>query len=54
MSEVPLYTCWFYGWQFSMSEVTLKTWCVQGYLAHKNPPLLGPYSRTIPGDLWRS
>ena len=28
---------------------------VQGYLAHKNPPpLLGPYSRTIPRVLWWS
>ena len=27
---------------------------VQGYLAHKNPPPLGPYSRTMPRALWQS
>ena len=28
---------------------------LQGYLAHKkHPPLLGPYSRTIPRVLWWS
>ena len=24
----------------------------QGYLAHKNPPPVGPYSSPAPGDLW--
>ena len=24
----------------------------QGYLAHKNPPLVGPYSSSMPRDLW--
>jgi hypothetical protein len=27
---------------------------VQGYLAHKKHPLLGPYGRAIPRDLWWS
>ena len=27
---------------------------LQGYLAHKNPPLLGPFSRPIPRALWWS
>ena len=27
--------------------------CVQGYLAHNNPPTtVGPYSSPIRGDLW--
>ena len=25
---------------------------LQGYLAHKNPPPLGPYRRTMPRALW--
>ena len=27
---------------------------VQGHLAYKKPPPLGPYSKTMPGALWGS
>jgi len=30
------------------------TFALQGYLAHKNPPLVGPYSSPMPRDLWWS
>ena len=28
--------------------------CLQGYLAHENPPPLGTYSRPVPRTLWRN
>ena len=29
-----------------------RGYTLQEYLAHKTPPPVGPYSRTMPGDLW--
>ena len=45
-------------WVFLMSKVPLyggtPSSALQGFLAHKTPPPLGPYSRTKPRALWRS
>ena len=49
MSEVPLYDT--RGWErIAVHKIFL--FLLQGYLAHDDPPPLGPYSRTIPRDLW--
>ena len=36
----------------NMVDTTADNVPLQGYLAHKKPPTLGPYSRPMPKYLW--
>ena len=65
MSEVPLYmfsgvetlrpTSWKKSSRRDGVEMTAaERFTGEGYLAHKKPPTLGPYSRPMPRALWWS